>query len=488
MLAVAFRAGLANAEILRNRLIAWSHQFPVFGWLFPVAFGAAGAMLSILLVRRYSPEAAGSGIPHLEAVLHRRRTMSWLRVLITKFFSGLIAIGSGMALGREGPTVQMGGAAGMGVARMFKMNSRETLTMTAAGAGAGLAAAFNAPLSGLIFVLEELQRDFRPTVFGAAFLAAACADVVTRLFAGQIPDFAVPAYPTPVLALLPAFAVLGGSAGLLGIVFNRSLLGSLNGFAALGGRWNIVSAGAVGCAVGLAGYWMPAVIGGGHGLAETILADRFALAFLPILFLVRFGLTMACYGCGAPGGIFAPLLVLGALIGLMVGKCTLFLFPHVDIQPGAFAVVGMAAYFTAIVRAPLTGIVLIIEMTQSYALMLPLLIACFCAYTVPEIVKDMPIYEALLQRDLLKGGTSIQLEEPIVVEYEVEPGAPFDGRTVRQLGLPSGVVLVECRDREREWVPTADTIVAPHMRLTAVVAPDSEGGMQALRDGCRSRP
>lgn len=396
-----------------------------------------------------------------------------------------MAIGAGLPLGREGPTVQMGGAVGAGLARLWKTGSQERLVLVAAGAGAGLAAAFNAPLAGLIFVLEELQRDFRPMVFGAAFIAAASADVVSRLFSGQLPAFTAPAYPTPILSLLPAFAILGMVAGLLGVLFNRSLLKTLYLFEALGPKRRVLAGLATGICVGIVGYVGPQFIGGGHDVAEAALGAKLAMGTLPLIFLARFLLGTAAYGSGAPGGIFAPLLALGSVTGLYFGDITSRLYPQAGVMPGAFAVVGMAAYFTAIVRAPLTGIVLIVEMTSSYALSLPLLVACFCAYGVAEAMKDMPIYEALLQRDLARGGGEVpSLDEPLVLELEIEPGSKFAGRKVKELGLPSGVLLVSCRDGHREWVPDAATKLEPHMRVTAVISQDSEDGLAAFREGC----
>ena len=485
LLAVAFRSMLALGDFTRDRLVLWSHSLGFAGWLAPVAFSAVGAALALLVVRKWAPEASGSGIPHLESVLRRHRTLRWKAVLPAKFVGGVLAIGSGLALGREGPTVQMGGAVGAGVSRLLKVGTQERLTLIAAGAGAGLAAAFNAPLAGLVFVLEELQRDFRPSVFGAAFLAAAAADVVSRLFSGQLPVFSAPAYPSPALSLLPIFAILGVLAGLLGVAFNRGLVASLDAFGKVGPRRKVVSGIAVGAVVGLVAYFAPAYVGGGHGLAEAALGARLTLAILPALFLLRFAMTLGSYGTGAPGGIFAPLLALGSLVGLAVGDLAALAMPHAGVLPGAFAVVGMAAYFTAIVRAPLTGIVLIVEMTSSYALSLPLLVACFCAYGVAEAMRNLPIYEELLQRDLASGvGTEAAHDEPIVLELEVEPGAPFAGRPVRELGLPSGVLLVSCRDGHREWVPDAQTVLEPHVRVTAVVSHESPDGLRAFREGC----
>lgn len=481
--AVAFRSLLALADYSRNHLIAWAHGFQA-GWLIPTSVSAIGAFFALFIVRHWAPETSGSGIPHVESVLRRHRMFRWQRVLAAKFFGGVAAIGSGLALGREGPTIQMGGAVGAGTARLLKTSTQERLTLVAAGAGAGLAAAFNAPLAGLIFVLEELQRDFRPMVFGAAFIAAAAADVISRLFSGQLPVFSAPAYPAPSLSLLPAFAILGIAAGVLGVLFNRGIVASLNGFQSLPARLKVFAGVTVGAAVGLVGFLSPGLIGSGHGIAEVALSAKLSLAALPLFFAGRFLLTLGSYGTGMPGGIFAPLLALGAILGLLVGDLTGMAFPHAAVLPGAFAVVGMAAYFTAIVRAPLTGIVLIVEMTSSYALSLPLLVACFCAYGVAEATKNLPIYETLLQRELASGQDFTQAHnETVVLELELEPGAPFDGRKVRDLGLPQGVLFVSCRDGHREWLPDANTKLGGHMRVTAVVSEHSPGGIGALRAG-----
>jgi len=484
--AVVFRALLAAGDTLRNSLVNWSHSVPVLGWIFPLLFGAAGATVAVWLVVSYAPETSGSGIPHLKAVLHRLRDLSWARVLVVKMMSGVLAIGSGLALGREGPTVQMGGAVADGLARAMKVSPADRLTLTAAGAGAGLAAAFNAPLSGLVFVLEEMRRDFRPAVFGAAFLAAASADVVARSVSGQLPVFTVPNYAMPSLVALPVFAVLGIVAGGLGVAFNRSLLEGVDFAARFNGRQRIVLGASVGAAAGLVAWFYPIAAGGGHELGEMVLTNRIGVIAIPILFLVRFALTATSYGTGSAGGIFSPLLVLGALLGLGVGHLAHGLAPVLVPEPGVFAVVGMAAYFTAIVRAPLTGILLITEMTGSYEQMLPLLTSSFCAYAVAEYLRDLPIYEALLERDLERGGFGNGRAQPIVAEFEIEPDAPFAGRFVRELGLPSGRILVRCTLDHTEQVVTADTRLKRHMKITAVIAPEADNALEILRRGCTS--
>lgn len=484
LIALGFRAALTGADALRDSLLKWAHDFSLFGWLFPVIFTMLGAGIAVAITRKYAPEVSGSGIPHLEAVLHRFRKLEWKRVLPVKFFAGIVAIGSGLALGREGPTVQMGGAVGDAISRLLKVSERERLTLISAGAGAGLAAAFNAPLSGLIFVLEEVRRDFQPIMFGATFIAAVIADIITRVGAGQFPVFAVPSYGMPPLTSLPIFALLGILAGLLGVLFNRGLLTTLNLFGRVPDRFRVLAAALAGGIVGLVGWFSPILLGSGNSLAEATLQGNILLSVIPIYFAIRFFMTTTSYGTGAPGGIFAPLLVLGSLLGLAIGEISHVLAPNIVPIPAVFAVVGMAAYFTAIVRAPLTGIMLIVEMTGNYSQMLPLLVSCFCAYAVAEYLKDLPIYEALLERDLKAGHDIPALNEPAVIDFIIQPGSQFSGRQVSSLGLPSGCILVSCSDGKREWVPRANTRLEAHMHITAVVAPDAKNSIEILREGC----
>lgn len=483
LLAVAFRAALGLGDVVRDQVIRAAHTLGPFGIVIPVIYAGIGAAVSVFLVRRLAPEAAGSGIPHLKAVLHRLRGMHWQRILPVKFVGGVVGIGAGLALGREGPTVQMGGAVGQMVSRWLKTTARERRTLIAAGAGAGIAAAFNAPLAGVVFVLEEVQRDFSPGVFTAAFIASATADTVTRLLTGQLPVFHVKVLPSPPLNVLPAFLVLGVIAGVLAVAFNRALLGSLNLFQRFRHLPAWIPGAVAGGVVGLVGWFAPEALGGGHVIVEDVLSGHMALQNLVIFFLLRFGLTMVSYGCGAPGGIFAPLLVLGSQVGLAIGEITRWIAPRSVEHPEAFAMVGMAAYFTGIVRAPLTGIVLIVEMTGNYALMLPLLIACLTAHAVADVLGDRPVYEALLERDLLRSQDSPELDETLLVDLTVQHGAPFEGRQVRDLGLPPGCVLVTLRRGIHDEVPTADTRLQAGDQVTAVVSPSAAHGVIHLREG-----
>lgn len=397
LLATAFRVALVTAEQAR---VGFLKTFPATERIpISVCIGVVAGAVGVWLVRRFAPDAGGSGIPQLKAFVLGERGIEWKRLLPVKFFAGWIGIGGGLALGREGPTIQMGGATGLMVSEWFKVKQGEgeRKALIAAGAGAGLAAAFNAPLAGVMFVLEELAGTFTPVILVAAFLASVSADVVGRVLTGEMPVFPLHGLRAPNLQTLPAALVLGLVCGIGGVIFNRSLLKSLDAIRAL--RWPAWAVGgAAGAIVGLAGGLFPGVAGTGGMLAEQALAGEIAFRWLPVLLLARFALTMVSYGTGAAGGIFAPLLVLGALGGLGFGHLVHWAMPSWPIQPAAFAVIGMGGLLTAIVRAPLTGIVLMIELTGQYDFMLPLLVCCLVAYGVAEGLRDQPIYEALRER------------------------------------------------------------------------------------------
>lgn len=397
VVASAFRISLEHAEHFRESTLARLPQWTAL--VAAIAGGAAAGGLGLWLVRRFAPEAAGSGIPHLKAVLHGETQMRWKRLLPVKFLAGVLGIGGGLALGREGPTVQMGGATGQMTACWFRIKSGfgERKALMSAGAGAGLAAAFNAPLAGLIFVLEELQGNFTPVVFVAAFLASVSADVVSRLLAGEAPVFHLQTLPVTNLSELPFALLLGVLAGFGGMLFNRCLLGSLDVVDRYS-RSDWMPGMIAGAIAGAAGWWMPGLAGGGGRMADNAIAGNFALSLLPVLILSRFALTMISYGSGAAGGIFAPMLVIGALGGLLFGTGSAALMPSLMEHPQTFALLGMGALFTAVVRAPLTGIVLMVEMTGQYDFMLPLLVSCLSAYGIAEAFRSPAIYEALHHR------------------------------------------------------------------------------------------
>jgi chloride channel protein, CIC family len=394
LIGALFRLALEQADRLRDAVISWAHGV-VLGICIVVALCAAAAALAAWLVRRFAPHASGSGIPHVEGVLSEEIPLAPFRLLPVKFVGGLLAIGSGLALGREGPSVQMGASVGHLVARLFRRTWPDCRELFAAGAGAGLATAFNAPIAGAIFVVEELAGRFEARMAIAALGASATAIAVGRVFVGDAPDFQVEALAYPAAVTGPLYIVLGLIAGGAAVAYNRALLGMLEVADLFRALPVGLRAALVGAAVGLLAWFMPDIVGGGDPLTQRALSGGDVVAALPLLFLIRFGLGAVSYAAGTPGGLFAPMLVLGAQLGLFVGLLCQFSFPGLAIEPAGFAIVGMAAFFAGVVRAPVTGIALVTEMTAGFTMLLPMLGACFAAMLVPMLLRNRPIYDSL---------------------------------------------------------------------------------------------
>jgi len=390
-----FRLSLSRADRMRDALIAAAHGYKFAGFLLVLVACATATALAAWLVRRCSPHASGSGIPHVEAVLNGTLKPAPIRLVPVKFIGGVLAIGSGLALGREGPSVQMGASIANSIGLMFRRDWADCRVLLAAGAGAGLATAFNAPMAGAVFVLEELVRQFEIRIAIVALGASATAIAVSRSILGQLPDFHVGALAYAGTEIRPLYFVLGAVAGLVAIAYNRVLLGTMAAVDRLS-AWPVeLRAGLIGAAVGTLAWFAPALVGGGDTITQRALVGAETLATIPAAFLLRFGLGAVSYAARTPGGLFAPMLVLGAQLGQSFGIICGLAFPESHIQPEGFAIVGMAALFTGVVRAPLTGLVLVTEMTASVTMLLPMLGACFVAMLVPTLLRDPPIYDAL---------------------------------------------------------------------------------------------
>ncbi len=310
---------LDEADRARDTLIVLAQaQGPEGLWL--VILGcAAAAGVAASLVRRISPQAVGSGIPHVEAVLNGQLPQARFRIIPVKFIGGALAIGAGLALGREGPSVHMAANLGDLVGKIFRRNWPDCRVLLAAGAGAGLATAFNAPIAGAIFVLEELVRRFELRIAIAALSASASAISVSRAILGDAPDFHLGTLVAPTLPIRPLFFVLGAFAGVMAVLYNRVLLRTMATFDGLD-HWPVEARAAlVGALVGAIAWFLPDLIGGGDPITQRTLLGAGTLGLLPLVFLIRLALGALSYSAGTPGGLFAPLLVLGAQFGLFFG-------------------------------------------------------------------------------------------------------------------------------------------------------------------------
>ena len=395
----AFHFALAAAERWRGAVLDWAHRYPDVGWLAPVLLAAGAAFIARWLVRRYAPEASGSGVQRVEALLRGDAGRLNPAVVPVKFAGGVLALGAGLALGREGPTVQMAAALGEAWARIFKLRPGDHRALLAAGAGAGLAAAFNAPLAGAIFVFEELLRRFELRVAVATLAACSGGLVIMRMLIGDQLVFAVPPF---VVELFPGFLLFLGFGvvmGALGVLYSRLVVAGLGLADHMQPMRPELLAALVGGVVGLLAWVAPGAIGGGESLVRTLLGGGHAFVTVASLFAIRLLLGPLCYAPGLPGGLFAPLLVVGAAAGIMFATGVQTLVPGLHLSLVAYAAVGMGALFVAVVGAPVTGIALVVEMTGATTLFIPLLIACASALAVPALLDCRPIYDTLRERD-----------------------------------------------------------------------------------------
>lgn len=395
----AFRWCLVHAEQLRLDLVDWAHGLPGPSWLIPIAAAATGATLARLIVR-WVPIAAGSGIQHVEAVFRGEAKPPSIHLLPAKFAGGVLGIGSGLVLGREGPTVHMGAAVGAEAARWARLPAAEIRMMQTALGGAGLAVAFNAPLGGTLFTLEEVTKSFRVKTVLATLCAAASAVGIARFMLGNRPDFLVEPISAPQLRWLWLFALFGVLTGILGALYNRLVLLFLDRVGAIRRVPHVAKATVIGALVGLAMFVYPLGVGGGDTLTEMILSGGYLV--LPVvvgLSLVRFVAGPLSYAAAVPGGLFAPLLALGALWGVLFVGTVDAVWPGDLAGLGIpMALVGMAAFFGATVRAPVTAIVLVIEMTATTEVAIPMLAATAAAVLTAYLVGSPPIYDSLRER------------------------------------------------------------------------------------------
>lgn len=402
----AFRYLLAVSGAFRQGLCeAVSIAAAQGRWLWPILYMSAFFIIAWLLAKIVArePMCTGSGIPQVKGVLMGKMSMNWASVLVAKIAGGVLAIGAGMSLGREGPSVQLGACAGQGIGHLSQSFHRglEARTLLVAGAGAGLAAAFNAPLAGVIFGLEELQRTFSAAALLVSITAAVTATAVTGLFFGSSPVFSL-GYLLPMpLDMLGWLAGLGLFVGTLGRMFNPSLLWAQDFYERLGlkGMYKPLLPLLLAACLG---FVLPEILGGGSHLVDALAVESYSLAFLCLLFAGKFLFTMLCFGSGVPGGIFLPMLVLGALGGAIFGNLLAGagLFPAMYLPD--MIVFGMAAYFAVVAKSPVTGSVLIMEMTGSFQHMLALLIVSLSAYAVSDLTGGRPVYVQLLGRMLRK--------------------------------------------------------------------------------------
>jgi chloride channel protein, CIC family len=351
------------------------------------------------LLYRYFPYARGSGVPQTKAALFARSGRITMRTVIGKFFCTSATLASGIPLGREGPSVQVGAGIASVLGRRLGLRPEKVKQLLPVGAAAAIAAAFNTPLAAVLFSLEEIMGDLHAPVLGSVVLASATSWMVLRVLLGSNPLFRVPQYQLVHPLEFAVYAVLGVAGGLVSVVFTKLLLGMRERFLRFPQNTVWFQPVAGGLLVGVMGLFVPQVLGVGYGYVGDVLNGRMALDLMALLLILKLLAVTTSYASGNAGGIFGPALFLGAMLGGTVGSVAHRLLPAYTATAGAYALVGMGALFAGIVRAPMTSVLMIFEMTQDYAVIVPLMIANLVSLFISSRLQPEPIYEALAVQD-----------------------------------------------------------------------------------------
>jgi len=384
--------------LLTGRLAALMFPTGAAGWR-RIVIPVLGSLVTGYLLFKYFPLARGSGIPQTRAALFIHDGRISLRSVAGKFVCTCLSLASGIPLGREGPAVYIGAGVASTIARRLGLSRAQVRSLVPVGGAAALSAAFNTPIAAVLFSLEEIVGDLHAPVLGSIVLASATAWLVLHLVLGDTPLFHVPGYHLVSPAELGAYVVLGIVGGLCSVAFVKLLLWLRARFAKLPTASLWIQPVVGGLTVGIFGYFFPQVLGVGYDQVERVLNGDVILKTVAILAVLKIISTSVAYASGNAGGVFGPTLFIGAMVGAAVGGVAHLLFPESTAGPGAYAMVGMGTAFAGVIRAPLTSVIMIFEVTRDYTIIVPLMVANLIAFYISQKLQKRPIYEALAQQD-----------------------------------------------------------------------------------------
>lgn len=429
---------------------------------------------------KWEPMISGSGIPQVEGEILGKLSQNWKKVLPAKFFGGFLCILGGLSLGREGPSIQLGAMSGQGVSRILDRGKTEERYLMTCGASAGLAAAFHAPLAGMMFAFEEIHKGFSAGLLVAVMTSSVTADYICSHIMGLDPVFAFRLEHVLPQDYYWMLILLGIVLGVMGMVYNKVMLKAQELYKKpvfLNERTRLV---APFLAAGVMGLFMPSVLGSGQDLITDLTEGNMLLPLVIVTFVAKLLFSAVSFGSGAPGGIFFPLLVLGALCGGIFAMTGTELFGLDPVYVNNFVLLSMAGFFTAIVRAPITGIILLFEMSGSVNQMLSLAVVSVVSYITATMLGSEPIYESLLGR-ILEGNNEkkVQSEMPggqkVLDEFMIMGGSVLEGRTVMEITWPSNCLLVALERGGQEMIPRGKTKLMAGDKLT-VMADERDAG------------
>ena len=459
--------------------------------------------LAIQFMLSKYPLISGSGIPQVSGLLTKKVKFKWLGELITKFVGGILAIGAGMSMGREGPSVHLGALVGSGIKKLTRRSEVEEKYLVTCGASAGISSTFNAPLAGVIFSLEEIHKFFSPLLLICVMVASGTSNFVSRMILGSHTSFQynfilpkdIPYYVIALVTVIFCIVIT-----ITGRAFSYFLLLIQKYYRKINLN-NYVKISIFMVIAYIVAVFFSDITGGGHELIEEMFGKNVMLKTIIIILILKFFYTMLCYATSAPGGIFLPMLVIGALTGKVYGEVLNHYFSIPNEIIVHFMLLGMAAYFTAVVRAPITGITLILEMTGNFSYLYMLIVVCTITYIFTELLKMEPIYERLylnmFQKQILEEneenekiqkhvkrleilekwwknkkfgiGVRPDVKDKIVtLLIPVGANSEFDNKSVKDLKLPENLLIVSVRKSGKDIIARGDTPIQSGNQLVII--------------------
>ena len=474
---IAYRFFVEKADTIRNIIyIFLKNNSFIYTILWIVIVLIIGIILGLILKKE--PLSGGSGIPQVKGMLLYHLELKWLRVFAAKFIGGILAIFTGMSLGREGPSIQLGALSGEAVNSLFIRDKLHQKYLITAGSSAGLAAAFNAPLAGIIFSLEELHKNISPYVLLSSAIASLTANFMSQNIFGREPVFSFKNMEVLPFQSYFFLILLGIIMGILGTLFNLSIVGTSKLYDKIKFIPKIFFPIIPMFFTIICGFFLPEGLGGGHNLIDSLVVINYGIVLLIILFFSKFILTMVSYGSGVPGGIFLPLLCIGALFGDIYGNLLFNLGQIESSNVKNFIALAMSAYFTAIVKAPITGSILITEMTGSLAHLFPLMTVSMIAYLTSDFLKSKPIYEILLNQLLKKNPNMANIsgtENKVILEIQISLGSQISNKKICEVSWPEDILIVGIKRGENELIPKGNTELQPNDYLMILTDLDKAG-------------
>jgi CIC family chloride channel protein len=436
------------------------------------------SLVTGVLLAKVFRDVRGSGVPQTETAYHLAEGVIPARVPIGKFITAVLCIGSGHSMGREGPSVQIGAGLASAIGRWLRLPPARVRDLVPVGAAGALSAAFNTPVAAVIFALEEIIGDMNASLIGSTVVASVAAVIVERSILGNEPLFHVPTYRLVHPAELAAYAALGIAGGIVSLLFCKGLLAMRAMFLRLPERTRVVQPAIGGLAIGAILLYSPAIMGVGYEYVDQALNGGLLWQTMAMLCFLKLAATIVSYVSGNAGGIFAPSLYIGAMAGGAIGIAVNRLAPFPTADPGAYALVGMGTLFAGIIRAPMTSVFMIFEITQDYQILVPLMVANLLSFVISKKYQPIPVYHALLRQDGIHlpsaaaRAVATTRTARHVMRTDVELIAPdLSAQAALRWtdGRPSSAYLVGARDRllgvvtrqELEEWSAADTRLAP---------------------------